>query len=209
MEEDEMAKEPKMVTCKHCGAEIAASAKTCPKCGGKNKKPFYKNPLLIALVVIVIIIAAATSGGDKKGTDGNKPSETAAVKTDERFAGDCGASVTAEMGSSIIGYPTLKVYVSNTSDKEIAAVKFYFVPIDVYGDEITKWTSQNYLYSDTAIPAGSSDSLEYQFIEDSVKKGELYLYSVYFSDGTEWGNKDAARSTIKDSGLQITVEGVS
>ncbi len=28
-----MAKEPKMVTCKHCGAEIAASAKACPKCG--------------------------------------------------------------------------------------------------------------------------------------------------------------------------------
>lgn len=37
-----MAKEPKMVTCKHCGAEIAAGAKTCPQCGGKNKKPFYK-----------------------------------------------------------------------------------------------------------------------------------------------------------------------
>ena len=31
-----MAKEPKMVTCKHCGAEIAASAKACPKCGTAN-----------------------------------------------------------------------------------------------------------------------------------------------------------------------------
>lgn len=71
MEENEMAKEPKMVTCKHCGAEIAASAKACPKCGGKNKKPFYKNPLLIALVVIVIIIAAATSGGDKDSGETN------------------------------------------------------------------------------------------------------------------------------------------
>lgn len=208
-----MAKGPKLVTCRHCGAEIAASAKTCPQCGGKNKKPFYKNPLLIALVVIVMIVAAATSGIDKDsgGTKGGSdtPNETAAVKIDERFAGDCGASVTAEMGSSIIGYPTLRVSVSNTSDKDIAAVKFYFVPIDVYGDEITKWTSQNYLYSDTAIPAGGSNSFEYQFIEDSVKKGELYLYSVYFSDGTEWGNKDAGRSTIKDSGLKITVEGES
>ena len=204
-----MAKGPKLVTCRHCGAEIASSAKTCPQCGGKNRKPFYKNPLLIALVVIVIIVAAATSGGDKKSGGSDTPNETAAVKIDERFAGDCGASVTAEMGSSIIGYPTLRVSVSNTSDKDIAAVKFYFVPIDVYGDEITKWTSQNYLYSDTARPAGGSNSFEYQFIEDSVKKGELYLYSVYFSDGTEWGNKDAGRSTIKDSGLKITVEGES
>lgn len=32
----------KMTTCKHCGAEIAASAKVCPHCGGKNKPPIYK-----------------------------------------------------------------------------------------------------------------------------------------------------------------------
>lgn len=68
-----MAKEPKMVTCKHCGAEIAASAKTCPQCGGKNKKPFYKNPLLIVLVVVIIIIAVA-AGGDS--SDGNENGNT-------------------------------------------------------------------------------------------------------------------------------------
>lgn len=112
-----MAKEPKMVTCKHCGAEIAASAKACPKCGGKNKKPFYKNPLLIALGVIVIIIAA---------------------------------------------------------------VKFYFVPIDVYGDEITKWTSQNYLYSDNIDAApikhltnGAKSDILFERSKDS-----RYLYGV-------------------------------
>ena len=59
-----MAKESKMVTCKHCGAEIAAGAKTCPQCGGKNKKPFYKNPLIIALIVAVIIAVAASMGGN-------------------------------------------------------------------------------------------------------------------------------------------------
>ena len=73
-----MAKEPKLVTCKHCGAEIAASAKTCPQCGGKNKKPFYKNPLLIALVIIVIIVAVATSGEDSKSTETTNGSSTAA-----------------------------------------------------------------------------------------------------------------------------------
>ena len=31
----------KMIKCKHCGQEIAKSAKVCPSCGGKNKKPFY------------------------------------------------------------------------------------------------------------------------------------------------------------------------
>ena len=112
-----MAKEPKMVTCKHCGAEIAASAKACPKCRGKNKKPFYKNPLLIALVVIVIIIAA---------------------------------------------------------------VKFYFVPIDVYGDEITKWTSQNYLYSDNidAAPIKHLTNGAKSDILSERSKDSRYLYGV-------------------------------
>lgn len=72
-----MAKEPKMVTCKHCGAEIAAGAKTCPQCGGKNKKPFYKNPLIIALIVVVIIAVAAGVGGDNPSNSGtNVASET-------------------------------------------------------------------------------------------------------------------------------------
>ena len=34
-------KKSKTTICKHCGAEIATSAKACPKCGGKNKKPIY------------------------------------------------------------------------------------------------------------------------------------------------------------------------
>lgn len=38
----------KMTTCKHCGAEIAASAKVCPQCGGKNKPPIYKRWWFIA-----------------------------------------------------------------------------------------------------------------------------------------------------------------
>lgn len=33
-----MLKNKKMKVCKHCGEEIAKSAKICPKCGGKNKK---------------------------------------------------------------------------------------------------------------------------------------------------------------------------
>ena len=56
----------KMKICKHCGAEIAASAKVCPNCGGKNPKPIFKRVwfwILIAIVVIGIC-GVAGSGGD-------------------------------------------------------------------------------------------------------------------------------------------------
>lgn len=47
----------KMTVCETCGAEIAASAKTCPHCGAKNKvkKPVYKRPWFWILIVAVVI----------------------------------------------------------------------------------------------------------------------------------------------------------
>lgn len=67
-----MSKENKMVTCKHCGAEIAASAKFCPQCGGKNKKPLYKRPWFIAVIAIIIIGAIGSAGGDKNSNEAGK-----------------------------------------------------------------------------------------------------------------------------------------
>ena len=79
----------KMIKCKHCGEEIAKSAKTCPKCGGKNKKPFYKKLWFWLIVIVIIGIAGSSSGGkksdsgkvkvtaekDKKDKDNNKKSD--------------------------------------------------------------------------------------------------------------------------------------
>ena len=50
----------KLVKCKHCGARIAVTAKTCPQCGAENTppKPAYKRlwfKILIALIVISFI----------------------------------------------------------------------------------------------------------------------------------------------------------
>ena len=55
-----------MTVCKACGAEIAKSAKTCPNCGAKNKKPVFKRPwfIILAIVVILGIGGAAIGGGD-------------------------------------------------------------------------------------------------------------------------------------------------
>ena len=51
----------KMTTCKSCGAEIAASAKTCPKCGAKNKKPVYKRFWFWLLIIVAVFFALMIS----------------------------------------------------------------------------------------------------------------------------------------------------
>ena len=70
-----MAKTPKMTHCKYCGAEIAANAKACPACGGKNKKPIYKRVWFWILIVILLLIIASGAGG-KKGKKTGEVSST-------------------------------------------------------------------------------------------------------------------------------------
>ena len=64
-----MSTKGKMITCKHCGQEIAAAAKTCPHCGGKNKKPFYKKWWFWSVVILVIIIAVGGGEDDENASD--------------------------------------------------------------------------------------------------------------------------------------------
>ena len=73
-----MAKD-KMTICKHCGAEIAASAKTCPKCGGKNKKPIYKRVWFWILVAVLVLgiggMAGGSGGSDSSNSTGANDSQ--------------------------------------------------------------------------------------------------------------------------------------
>lgn len=72
-----------MTICKACGAEIAKSAKTCPNCGAKNKKPIYKRPWFIVLAIIVILgIGGAAIGGGGDDTATNEPASSSDVSSD-------------------------------------------------------------------------------------------------------------------------------
>ena len=64
----------KMTVCKHCGQEIAASAKVCPHCGGKNKPPIYKRWWFIAIIVLIIFAAI---GGSSSSSDSTNSSSKA------------------------------------------------------------------------------------------------------------------------------------
>ena len=63
----------KLMKCKSCGNEISKSAKSCPSCGAKNKKPFYKKWWIWAIIVVFVIAIAWVGGGNDSST--NKPIE--------------------------------------------------------------------------------------------------------------------------------------
>lgn len=58
----------KMTKCKTCGADIAKSAKVCPSCGAKQKKPVV---LIVIAVIFAIGIIGAALGGNSPEKVGN------------------------------------------------------------------------------------------------------------------------------------------
>ena len=76
----------KMVKCKTCGEEIAKSAKVCPKCGAKNKKP---NILLGVLAVVLVIGVIGALGGEddepKKVGDVSTAGQSSVASTPKTF----------------------------------------------------------------------------------------------------------------------------
>ena len=71
----------KLIKCKSCNAEIASTAKTCPSCGAKNKKPLYKKWWF--WLIAVIIVAALFSGSENETPSVNTENETASVNTEK------------------------------------------------------------------------------------------------------------------------------
>lgn len=75
----------KMQNCRHCGAEIAPGAKTCPQCGGKNGKPFYKKPWFIVLALLIAIGVIGGSSDKGNGSSAGTGNDLSDVQSDTQF----------------------------------------------------------------------------------------------------------------------------
>jgi RNA polymerase subunit RPABC4/transcription elongation factor Spt4 len=74
----------KMIFCKACGKEIAKSAKTCPNCGKRNKRPFWFTLLIIVGVIIVISMISKLipdSGSSKRAPTASSKESTSTGKS--------------------------------------------------------------------------------------------------------------------------------
>lgn len=173
-----------------------------------KKKNMPKNlglciAIFFVVVICISIISSTFSRTETASTDVEK--KVTEQKVPDEFSGDCPVEVSGYIYDNIIGVPELSCSIKNNTDKEIAAVKLYFSPKDVYGEEVDGIFATKQLYTDNPISAGSSTKRSWQMIDGEIKSGDLYVYSVYFSDGTEWGNKDAVTSDVKKYGYKIQV----
>lgn len=130
---------------------------------------------------------------------------TMSLANAQSFSGDSGVTASASIGKDIIGHPQITIKIKNNTEKEIAALLFYAIPYNVYGEEVKSFLVTKRLFSDDPLASGKSDTRFWQLLDTKVKTVKLYLFSVYFEDGTQWGDKEADREDIIAKGQSITV----
>jgi len=108
----------KLKLCKHCGNEVAKSAKSCPKCGGRIKGLGILPA--IAIIAIIIVIVAVAANEDKIKEDYNK----------ESFSHE----ITKQYSDGFSYY--VEGTVNNLKDKEYSYVQIEFVCYDKDGNNI-------------------------------------------------------------------------
>lgn len=134
----------KLVKCKHCGAKIAATAKTCPQCGGENTppKPIHQRLWfkIIAVMFVLAFIMDLVSPRDK--------TNVAASSESEKPTSSVAPSVKTESES-----------VSSISSEPVQEDNSFMLVDGVlgkYGEEVTipSQTYGQYTYTRYLIPAG-------------------------------------------------------
>ena len=205
-----LAKTPKEST------KLFADIECFKKTQGISKGAFVGISIFLAFFLFVGIINAFDTN-TANVNEIESTNTTTAINTEEKkqaekeakipaeFADECPVSISVSMYDNIINFPELSCNIKNKTDKEISAIQLYFVPKDVYGEEINGVFAQNKLQCDTPISANGTYTPVWQMIDKTIKSGNLYVYSVYFADGTEWGDRNAPASTIKQYALKMQV----
>ena len=118
-----MAKD-KMTTCKHCGQEIAASAKICPHCGGKNKPPIYKRGWFIALIVLIILYAIGSSDSSSNTASSTSTSASSTKAEVSNSSSSVTVSSSVESDSSTSEIPSTPTLSEDEYRAEYETVKY-------------------------------------------------------------------------------------
>lgn len=157
-----------MKACKSCGQLIAKTAKICPHCGAKNKKPIYKRGWFIAICVIFVLSVIGSISGGKDSDDNLSNTTINSDNTNNQVD-------TNDTGNDI----------ENNTEVEVAGHN-RFNPgdtVDIDGFEVVyekceaNWTG----YSEYAAPDDGYKVIRSYFTFTNNSNGDRSCGSAYFS----------------------------
>lgn len=149
----------KLVKCKHCGARIAATAKTCPQCGGENipPKPVYKRLWFKILMVMFVLAFIMDLVSPRNKTDivtsseREKPTSSIAssVKAESESSSVTSEEAIKEDGSFILVDEVLGDYGKEATNKSGYKYIWYMIPTGTYEVENQNKEATVFVVSDT------------------------------------------------------------
>ena len=182
----------KMTQCKSCAKEIATSAKSCPGCGAKNKKPIYKR---VWFWIIAIIIVIGATGGS--GTDDSKEINSGNIESEQEVSQNNSENTTAENKSENKvedNIPTeyksaLKKAKLYADTMNMSKAGLYDQLTSEYGEKFTVEAAQYAI-----------DNITVDWKENALKKAKLYQETMSMSPAAIYDQ------LISEYGEKFTVE---
>ena len=106
----------------------------------------------------------------------------------------------------------LYITATNNSGKPIKAIKYLLIVYDVYGNVLKKYdygaTEVSATYDDHDISSYGSATGGWTLNGFSDGKSlDIYIYNVYYSDGSDWGSRELTVDDIKTYAPKIHKEG--
>lgn len=188
--------------CKNCGTNLAKGQKFCRNCGKKVQRVSSTAIAIIIAIVLWSLVGIVYIDDCNKEWEEQERQEKI---EQQKFAEECPIEVVAKVKDNIIDYPELRCNIKNKTSKDIIAYELYFVPKDVYDEEVNSIFTSKKLGGNDMLKANKSRDVKWSILDREVKKGDLYVYSVTFDDGSSWGERDIYVKEVKKYGTQIPV----
>ena len=181
----------KMTQCKSCAKEIATSAKSCPGCGAKNKKPIYKR---VWFWIIAIIIVIGATGGS--GTDDSKEINSGNIESEQEVSQNNIENTTAENKSENKVEDNIPTeYKSALRKAKIYADTMNMSKTGIY-DQLTSEYGEKFTVEAAQY---AIDNITVDWRENALKKAKLYQETMSMSPAaiydqltSEYGEKFTA-----------------
>lgn len=175
----------KLVKCKHCGARIAATAKTCPQCGGENTppKPAYKRlwfkilMVMFVLAFIMDLVSPRNKTDTAVSSESEKPTSSVASSVNTESENPSGTSEEAvkENGSIVLVDEVLGDYGKEETNKSGYKYIWYMVPTGTYEVENQNKEATVFVVSD----ANSDDVSDVLKFEKAGEKQNVTIKDGY------------------------------
>ena len=173
----------KLTNCKICGVEIATSAKSCPHCGAKVKKPIFKKWWFWVIVVLVLFIAIGSSGTeDTSGASSQNDNTPAVTETKEEYIASCQTLPFADLArnpdnwkGTRLSYTGQVIQVIEPSYGDTVTLR-----VNVTQDEYGWWDDT--IMATVEIPKGDDRILEDDIITFYGECDGMYTYESIFGE---------------------------